>query len=359
MAQPDKLPIKPLSVFTLFLIVAIVLYIGWRALYPPAGGEPSLSLFPMTEMPPAEPAASPETSADPEPTPETSPEISPESSVEPAASPSFDVVRISPEGSAVIAGRAEPGAEVEIIEDGAVIATVTADERGEWVALPDKPISEGSRQLSLNQRTVDGETVEGESVIIVVVPERTGDGETTDQGALVVLVPSDETAGVTLLQEPAGGVGIKGSENLSLDTVEYDESGAFALSGRADSGSQIKAYIDNNFIGAAKTGEKGLWRIMPSEPVTPGLHMLRVDQTDAAGTVIARLETPFSRADFLLPTETTALVVVQPGNSLWRIARRRYGQGPQYVEIFEANRDQIADPDLIYPGQIFALPSIN
>ena len=77
------------------------------------------------------------------------------------------------------------------------------------------------------------------------------------------------------------------------------------------------------------------------------------------GKVVARLETPFARADFLLPSEATALVVVQPGNSLWRIARRRYGLGPQYVQIFEANRDQISNPDLIYPGQIFELPQVN
>ncbi len=54
-----------------------------------------------------------------------------------------------------------------------------------------------------------------------------------------------------------------------------------------------------------------------------------------------------------------ALVIVQPGNSLWRIARRNYGRGIQYVQIFAANRDQIRDADLIYPGQIFLIPAVN
>jgi len=72
--------------------------------------------------------------------------------------------------------------------------------------------------------------------------------------------------------------------------------------------------------------------------------------------VVARLETPFSRAGFVLPGGDQALVIVQPGNSLWRIARRVYGGGVEYVTIFQANRDQIRDPDLIYPGQIFVLP---
>ncbi|HCR67353.1 MAG TPA: hypothetical protein DIW38_12725, partial [Oceanicaulis sp.] len=49
-------------------------------------------------------------------------------------------------------------------------------------------------------------------------------------------------------------------------------------------------------------------------------------------------------------------VIVQPGNSLWRIARRLYGEGLQYTVIYEANRDQIRDPNLIYPGQVFSAP---
>jgi nucleoid-associated protein YgaU len=49
-------------------------------------------------------------------------------------------------------------------------------------------------------------------------------------------------------------------------------------------------------------------------------------------------------------------VVVQPGESLWRIARHAYGQGIRYTVIFAANHDQIRDPDLIYPGQAFAVP---
>ena len=49
-------------------------------------------------------------------------------------------------------------------------------------------------------------------------------------------------------------------------------------------------------------------------------------------------------------------VIVQPGNSLWRIARRVYGRGLRYSVIYQANRERIRDPDLIYPGQIFTIP---
>jgi len=49
-------------------------------------------------------------------------------------------------------------------------------------------------------------------------------------------------------------------------------------------------------------------------------------------------------------------VIVQPGSTLWAIARERYGEGILYVQVFAANRDKIRDPDLIYPGQVFDLP---
>jgi nucleoid-associated protein YgaU len=51
------------------------------------------------------------------------------------------------------------------------------------------------------------------------------------------------------------------------------------------------------------------------------------------------------------------IITVQPGYTLWGIARDAYGDGVQFVKVFEANRAQIRNPDLIYPGQVFALPA--
>src|SRR3546814_4590092 len=67
--------------------------------------------------------------------------------------------------------------------------------------------------------------------------------------------------------------------------------------------------------------------------------------------VVARAETPFSRADPATLSARPGQVVVQPGNSLWRIARRIYGEGLRYTVIYQANQRQIRNPDLIYPGQ--------
>lgn len=54
---------------------------------------------------------------------------------------------------------------------------------------------------------------------------------------------------------------------------------------------------------------------------------------------------------------TGSAVIIKPGDNLWRISRKTYGRGIRYTTIFQANRDQIRDPNRIYIGQIFKLPS--
>ena len=100
--------------------------------------------------------------------------------------------------------------------------------------------------------------------------------------------------------------------------------------------------------------------------VDTGTYTLRVDELNEEGRVVSRAETPFKReaveAIQALDTEATttiapvSLITVQPGNTLWGIAREKYGEGTLYVRVFEANTDRIRDPDLIYPGQIFSVP---
>jgi nucleoid-associated protein YgaU len=107
---------------------------------------------------------------------------------------------------------------------------------------------------------------------------------------------------------------------------------------------------------------QGRWRgDLPD--VDEGVYTLRVDEVAEDGSVTSRVETPFKRespeilaaatADFDGPIKA---ITVQKGATLWAIARDRYGKGELYVRVFEANRDSIRDPDLIYPGQIFDLP---
>jgi nucleoid-associated protein YgaU len=53
----------------------------------------------------------------------------------------------------------------------------------------------------------------------------------------------------------------------------------------------------------------------------------------------------------------STFILVEKGDTLWGIAQRTYGNGARYTEIFEANREVIEDPDLIFPGQKLRIPA--
>ncbi|MEE8499974.1 MAG: LysM peptidoglycan-binding domain-containing protein, partial [Kiloniellales bacterium] len=177
--------------------------------------------------------------------------------------------------------------------------------------------------------------------------------------ALAVLMPRSGEGRIRILQQPQTSSAGLGEGTLILETVDYDAQGRASVGGRAAPGARLIVYLDNKPAAHALAGADGRWTATLARSVKQGLHRLRVDQLDAAGRVAARVETPFSRAVLAaaLPTETA--VIVQPGNSLWRISRRIYGEGLRYSVIYQANQEQIRDPDLIYPGQIFVLPSTN
>ena len=86
-------------------------------------------------------------------------------------------------------------------------------------------------------------------------------------------------------------------------------------------------------------------------------YTLRADQLDAGGRVTGRIALPLQRAEPAEAALASGKLVVQPGNSLWRISRLTYGEGIRYTLIYAANRERIRDPDLIYPGQVLALPA--
>lgn len=276
--------------------------------------------------------------------------------------PTFDIVRVSPTGDAVIAGRAAPGAEVTVWDDEKLLGTVKADERGEWVLLPGEPLKGGTRQLTLASRLPGGELVESEQVVVLVVPERAvgsaaAEGEAAEQ-AFAVLVPRAGVGASQVLQMPGEGeLSQTGAvEGVTLDSLDYTEEGEVTLAGRTKPGTSVRVYLDNEFIGSAPADAEGRWQLTPERKIESGMYALRLDQVDESGQVLARIETPFMRAEPAEFALELTFVVVQPGNSLWRIARRTYGGGIHYTVIFQANRDQIRDPNLIYPGQIFALP---
>lgn len=183
------------------------------------------------------------------------------------SAPAFDIARIERTGDAVIAGRAAPGAIVELLRNGEPLDRAVADQSGQFVMTPSR-LPAGSYELTLRSSQPDGR-------------------QATSQQSLAV----------------------------ALDAAE------------ASSGAAVRSRAEVPFnVEAAATN-----RSVPDQ---------------AAGSSQA------------LPSARRApsAVVVSRGDSLWRISRMTYGTGMQYPLVLKANRDQIRNPDLIYPGQTFALP---
>jgi nucleoid-associated protein YgaU len=274
--------------------------------------------------------------------------------------PTFDIVRVNPQGDTVIAGRARPNSETTVLQGDKVIGRARADKRGEWVLVPQTPIAPGTHTLTIISRRADGTEVSSDQSVVVVVPERdkniAGSPTIGPSGSLALAIPQDGTRAPVVLQMP-GGIG---DAQLSLDAIDYGQAGSsLGLSGRAPPGTEVRVYLDNRFVGRATPDDKGVWRLNPGVDMPAGLYKMRVDRVGAAGKVTARVELPFSRATPATGLAAGTVVVVQPGNSLWRLARRSYGEGLRYTAIYEANKDQIRNPDLIYPGQVFVLPTVN
>ena len=273
-----------------------------------------------------------------------------EEEVAEAADPEFDVVRVEVTGDAVMAGVGEPGATIVVTSGDDVVGETVADDAGDWVIVTEEPLDPGAHELELTSVNGDGETKQSDTVVVVSVPQ-----EPEVDDVLTVMMNDEDGGDIEIIQGGEDGIGISGGGDLALESVTYDEEGNVSMGGQATAGDTVVVYVDDRVAGVADV-EDGEWTVALDESVEEGTHSLRVDEVNEEGDVVARLETPFVRATFIMPDASDRLIVIQPGNSLWRIARRSFGRGILYTLIYEANRNQIADPDLIYPGQIFVMP---
>ena len=274
--------------------------------------------------------------------------------------PAFDIVRVNPQGDAVIAGRAPPNSEITVRHGDKIFGVVKADKRGEWVQVPQQPLPAGTYELTVTAKLLDGTEMASGQNVVIVVPEKgkdlAGHEAKKPAGSLAVAIPKKEGEAPVVLQTPAA----VGGNDLAVDAIDYGRKGDdLTLSGRAETDTEVRVYLNNKFIGRARADEKGIWRLKPDTDIPTALYLLRGDRVDAEGKTLARIELPFLRATPVGDLAPGTVAFVQPGNSLWRLARQTYGSGLRYTEIFKANKDQIRDPDLIYPGQVFVLPKIN
>lgn len=286
--------------------------------------------------------------------------------------PRFHVARVGARGMLVTAGSATPGTEVLLLEGGREIGRSRADARGEWVILPAEPLSPGPKELALQSRSPGADPARSRETLLLVVPEpvlaqgsgeRAGDragGRAEPASATALLLPPTPAAGAAprLLQAPPepGAGQATGRQRLGLDVVDYDDAGAMRFAGSAPPGATVRVYVGRDHAGDAVADGGGRWALSPSSQPAYGRHTLRIDQLAAAGSVAARIELPFQRDRVAEESLADGRLVVQPGANLWRIARKVYGRGTRYTVIYQANREQIRDPNRIYPGQAFSVP---
>ncbi|MGB1345901.1 MAG: LysM peptidoglycan-binding domain-containing protein, partial [Amylibacter sp.] len=255
------------------------------------------------------------------------------------SNPKFDLVRVEEDGSAIIAGSAKPNSEVRLLVDGKELEVVEADGSGTFAILTTIPT--GEKPLELQLEDANDNSMKSKDTVLVI-PNK----ETENKSPKIVIA---ETSGEIIVQDQNEAA--PQIQSLSLDTINYTASGDVVLAGRAASEQTVRIYVDNEPVVLGEVNN-GKWNFeIPN--IEEGIYTLRVDALNKEGEVVDRVESPFQRV--ILEMEN-GQATIQPGFTLWKLAELKYGFGMRYVQIFEANRDSIKDPDLIYPGQIFQIP---
>lgn len=298
----------------------------------------------------------------------------------PASGPAFDIVRVEPDGSAVVAGTARPDAKVTIYADGVPLAAVEADDDGSFVAIFRADPACGAQALTMDAETADGARTASDEVVMLLpdasgpeaAPPAAGDSPATTQapapsvGATAIL--RSGSVDVLPVARPAAMAAPIDTDQVSLGAISYTQSGEIELQGAGPKDTALRVYVDNRLVQEGDVGGNGRW-VLRLADIDQGLYRLRIDQVGADGRVASRVETPFQR-DFpegprprpgrTLPgMQPGVLATVQPGGTLWTLARSYYGSGVLYAQIFTANQELIRDPDLIYPGQVLSIPGLD
>lgn len=311
--------------------------------------------------------------------------------------PAFDVARIESSGDAVIAGRAAPGARVELLRDGEVHDRAVADKSGQFVMVPPR-LPSGDYELTLRASQPDGKQAtskDGVSVALHQSPKDTpvATSRQSPKDTVAALTPQDRASVApptpTALAHP-----------VAVEVVDAEPGGKLSISGHSSPGAALRLYINNSYLASSKASADGRFAITINKAVGPGTHQARLDEVvSKSGTVRSRAEVPFDvpeakpataaapdrtggiqvakhddtagagapGADSATTSEGSsfagvpkiATAVVARGDSLWRISRATYGAGERYTLIFGANHAQIRNPNRIYPGQVFVLPEMT
>jgi hypothetical protein len=329
--------------------------------------------------------------------------------------PVFDVARIEPSGDAVIAGRAAPGASVELLRNGEVHDRAVADQSGQFVMVPPR-LPSGDHELTLRANQPDGKQATSKTGVSVALHQNPKDTPVVAlhenaKDSVAALTPRDR-ANVGAAPKPTPTVV---AQPVAVELVDAEPGGKLSISGHSSPGAALRLYVNNGYLASSKAAADGSFAFTINKAadgsfaftinkdVGPGTHHARLDEVvSKSGAVRSRAEVPFdvpeakaaaaavaatadhtggvqvakhddtagasaagapggpaSEGTSFAAVPKIATTVVVRGDSLWRISRATYGAGERYTLIFGANHAQIRNPNRIYPGQVFVLPDMT
>ncbi len=231
-----------------------------------------------------------------------------------------------------------------------------------------------------------------------VAPETADAAPEQDVAAEDEALAENESAALSEEEEPSAEQqqDVPIAYRVVVEAVEI-EGGTIYVAGQAIPGRVVRVYADETLLGQSMVSEGGRFLVEARHDLPVGNYMIRADLLEADGSVVARAAVPFEREPGEAiaavapqveqqPAETPAPsadapeqaavaegessevaaapalqrvdrgVIIRRGDSLWRISRRVYGRGVRYSTIYLANQDQIRNPDMIWPGQVFSVP---
>ncbi|HEV7307767.1 LysM peptidoglycan-binding domain-containing protein [Ensifer sp.] len=234
------------------------------------------------------------------------------------AIPGFDLLRVEPDGSTVIAGHAEPGSKLEILSGDKVVGTADVGATGDFAAVFDNPLPAGDYQLTLRSTGEDGAVKSSQEVATVSVPKdpsgqllamvsKPGEASrliTTPEAAKTAKPTSEakpaEVASTTIETPATTGVATAtptGVPGLQVSAVEIEGAKMF-VAGSARPGALVRVYADDKLLGEMKADDKGRFVVDGRIELTVGSHIIRADMLNEDGTKVAmRASVPFDRPE--------------------------------------------------------------
>ncbi len=252
--------------------------------------------------------------------------------------PMFDIVRIEPSGNVVIAGRWMANRNISILIDSEVVATERTDANGEFVYSPTRAFEPGNYTISLIG--VDPEIKSEENVFIYISPRGY-------KNSVSLLMTKD---GSTLLQAPT----LLANGDLLVSKIDYLDTGRIVVTGDALPRLRVSLSLNDKYLGFAKVSDHkhfglgadvGQLKVGEKYTLTIRLH-------DGDGRTIAQVGHTFVMPEMTGDDDT--YYTVRQGDCLWIIARNFLRKGILFSII--AERNNIENPDLIFPKQILQIP---